>query len=275
MTTVQARPASAEYAVVPPLEQPSHDGDDMRQSASLHDHSPSRLELFRLFLSERRNPEPFYRRLADKSIAEFPFEITEAHVLDLGCGPGYYTGALTERGAQVIPTDLSENDLRDRPSLLPCALVSDATRLPFGDRTFDGVFCSNLLEHTPDPAGILVEIERVLRPGAWAYVSWTNWYSPWGGHAIAPFHYLGPRLGLKAYRAVLGEPKGKNLPYERLWPTHVGQVLRLVRARPGLRLIDALPRYYPSQRWILRVPCLREIAAWNCVLLIERRTDTS
>jgi SAM-dependent methyltransferase len=241
-----------------------------RAGISLQDRGPSRRELLRLFLSEREDPEPFYRRLADRSIAEFPFEIMERSVLDLGCGPGYYTRALAERGAQVISADLSESDLRTQSEATSCALVSDGMLLPFHHGAFDGVFCSNLLEHTPDPNGIIAEIERVLQPRGWAYVSWTNWYSPWGGHAIAPFHYLGPRLGLRAYRAVLGEPKGKNLPYQRLWPTHVGQVLRLVRARRGLRLLDALPRYYPSQRWILRVPGLREIAAWNCVLLLER-----
>jgi SAM-dependent methyltransferase len=231
----------------------------------------SRRELFRLFLAERRDPEPFYTRLASRDIAQFPLDLGSALVLDLASGPGYYATALADRGALVVATDLDRRDLALRSSALPRALVSDGTRLPFTAATFDGVFCSNLLEHTPRPAEILAEIERVLRPGAWAYLSWTNWYSPWGGHAITPFHYLGPRLGLKTYRAVLGEPKGKNLPYERLWPTHIGQVLRLVRQRPGLRLLDAYPRYYPSQRWILRVPGLRELATWNCVLLLQRR----
>jgi hypothetical protein len=101
-------------------------------------------------------------------------------------------------------------------------------------------------------------------------VSWTNWYSPWGGHAIAPFHYLGPRRGEVAYRRVLGEPRGPNLPFVNLWVTHIGSMLQVVRSRPGLTLIDAHPRYYPSQRWILRVPGLREVATWNCVLLLRR-----
>ena len=44
----------------------------------------------------------------------------------------------------------------------------------------------------------------------------------------------------------------------------------MVDERPGLRLVDALPRYYPSQRWIMKVPGLREVAAWNCVLVVEK-----
>ena len=57
---------------------------------------------------------------------------------------------------------------------------------------------------------------------------------------------------------------------EELWPTYVGAVLRMVKGRPGLRLVDAVPRYYPSQRWIHKVPVLREVATWNCLLVLRR-----
>jgi len=154
-------------------------------------------------------------------------------------------------------------------------MEADATRLPFTSGCFDGVFCSNMLEHTPAPTEVIAEIARVLRPGGWGWISWTNWYSPWGGHAITPLHYLGPRLGLRVWRTLFGEPKGKNLPDKSLWPTFIGRMLEAVGNQPGLRLVDALPRYYPSQRWIVRVPGLREVATWNCVLVVERVTSSS
>jgi hypothetical protein len=50
----------------------------------------------------------------------------------------------------------------------------------------------------------------------------------------------------------------------------VGRTLQQLRRRPGLRIVDAAPRYYPSQRWILRVPGLREVATWNCLVVLER-----
>jgi hypothetical protein len=109
-----------------------------------------------------------------------------------------------------------------------------------------------------------------VRPGGWIWLSWTNWYSPWGGHAIVPLHYLGARRGLALWRRLFGEPKGKNIPYVNLWPTSIGAVLADVRRRSDLAIVDALPRYYPSQRWILRVPGLRELATWNCVLVMRR-----
>ena len=67
---------------------------------------------------------------------------------------------------------------------------------------------------------------------------------------------------------------GRTLVVTNDFPPRVGGiesfVLAMVRRRPGLRLLDARPRYYPSQRWLLKVPGLREVATWNCLLLLER-----
>lgn len=234
--------------------------------------TPTKRELFKLFLHEKTEPIPFYTRLAQRSIGEFPFPLEGARVLDLGSGPGFYCSAMRARGAEVTPVDLEVESLQIDGAPLAGAVATDGGRLPFPASTFDGVFCSNMLEHTPEPASIFDETARVLRPGGWAWVSWTNWYSPWGGHNIVPLHYLGPHLGLRVWRALFGEPP-KNIPFVGLFPTYVGRVLDLAAAHPGLELVDAYPRYYPTQRWILRVPGLREVATWNCLLLLRRPLD--
>lgn len=231
----------------------------------------SRRTLLGLFRDEKHDPEPFYERLAERSVRDLPVPVEGRRILDLGSGPGHYTRALRAAGAEVVvPAEIAREHLVDSTGeRLDGACVCDATRLPFPDASFDGIFCSNMLEHTPTPDQVFDEVERVLRPGGWAWVSWTNWYSPWGGHEIVPLHYLGPRRGLAAWRRLYGEPR-KNVPFDALWPTYVGRTLAAVRRRAGLRLVDALPRYYPSQRWILRVPGLREVATWNCVLVLEK-----
>ena len=62
---------------------------------------------------------------------------------------------------------------------------------------------------------------------------------------------------------------GENLPYSGVWPTSISAILGIVRERPALALERALPRYYPSQGWILHVPGLRELLTWNCLLLLR------
>jgi SAM-dependent methyltransferase len=208
--------------------------------------------------------------LARRTVASFPLPLEGAKVLDLACGPGLYAYLLEDAGADVIAVDRDPATVAQAASRASEAVVADARRTPFEDASFDGVLCSNLLEHTPEPEAVIREIERVLRPGGWAYVSWTNWLSPWGGHSIAPFHYLGPRLGLRVYRRLFGEPRRGGLPYKDVWPASIEAILRIVRERPGLNIERAVPRYYPSQAWILRVPGLREVLTWNCLLLLRR-----
>jgi SAM-dependent methyltransferase len=226
----------------------------------------SRRELFKLALAERTDPEAFYEALATATVARFPFELRGRRILDLGSGPGYFAAALRHVGATVLSVDCDPGELGAG------AVAGDACRLPLPDAAVDGVFCSNLLEHTPAPREVLREIARVLEPGGWGWISWTNWFSPWGGHEITPFHYLGPRAGLSLYRRLRGEPR-KNLPGVGLFPLHIGATLRIVRDQPDLHLLDCYPRYYPSQRWIVRIPGLREVLTWNCVLLVEKVAD--
>lgn len=230
---------------------------------------PTSWELLKLFGNEKTDPDPFYEALARRSIATFRHPFAGRRVLDLGCGHGYDTLAMRAAGAEVVALDMDPAKLLATGSPLEGGVRGDATRLPFPDRTFDGVYCSNLLEHTPETPPVFDEIERVLKPGGWAWVSWTNWYSPWGGHEIVPLHMLGPDLGLKLWRKMFGEPR-VNVPYVELWPTYIGRILADVRRRPGLRLVDATPRYWSGQRWILKVPGVREVATWNCVLELER-----
>jgi SAM-dependent methyltransferase len=208
--------------------------------------------------------------LARRTVASFPLPLEGAKVLDLACGPGLYASLLEEAGAEVIAADRDPAAVAEAASRASEAVVADARRTPFKDASFDGVLCSNLLEHTPEPEAVIREIERVLRPAGWAYVSWTNWLSPWGGHSIAPFHYLGSGLGIRVYRGLFGELREGGVPYEDVWPTSIGAVLRFVRKQPGLEVERAVPRYYPSQSWILRVPVLREVLTWNCLLLLRR-----
>lgn len=230
---------------------------------------PTRRALFRLFLHERHDPEPFYRAVAARTFADFGLPLDGRSVLDLGSGDAVNAGQLAARGADVVALDRRVERAALAAAVDVRAVAGDAQQLPFRDQSFDGVFCSNLLEHLPDHRSALDEIARVLTPGGWAWVSWTNWLSPVGGHRISPLHYLGPRIGSRVHSAVFGEFTGPHV-YDGLWPLHIGTVLRDLRDHPTLRVRAAVPRYYPRQRWLLRVPGVREVATWNCALTLER-----
>jgi SAM-dependent methyltransferase len=229
-------------------------------------------EKWRLFRREKEDPLPFYSLLAREAAADLDSRhgpLRGQLVLDLGCGPGIYTRALRVTGAEVVPVDNSAEEMALMNGPPEGALLADAGALPLPDGSVEGVFCSNLLEHPPDAAPVIAEIERVLRPGGWGYVSWTNWYSPWGGHDMTPYQYLGPERGPRLYEQRHGKPR-KNAYGEGLWACHIGPTLRLVRAQPGLEIERVEPRYWPWAAPVCRVPGLRELVTWNCVIRVRK-----
>jgi SAM-dependent methyltransferase len=59
----------------------------------------------------------------------------------------------------------------------PDVLIRDISQgIPFADRSYDFVFCIEVLEHVPNPLGTMSEIHRVLTPGGVLVLSVPNPY---------------------------------------------------------------------------------------------------
>ncbi len=224
----------------------------------------------RLALRVRRDELAFTRHVAGgvvRYLRGMGVEPAGLRVLDAGTGSGAVPEALAGAGARAVGLDLADH--RSGGVASTPFVLGTGERLPFGDGAFNGAVSSNVLEHVPDPWAAIGELVRVVRPGGFVYLSFTNWLSPIGGHEWSPFHYLGPRLGVRAYRWLRGRPPAWNVPGRTLFVVHVGPVLRGLH-RSGLHVVDVAPRYWPSLRFLARVPGLREVAMWNCVVLLRR-----
>lgn len=229
-------------------------------------------ELWRLWRNESEEPEAFYGALAERAVADLERwfgPLGGQEIADVGCGPGWYAAAFSAAGAKVLPIDNDLAALEAAGSMPEGAILGDAMDLPIPDASLDGVFASNMLEHTPEPRRVISEIARVLRPGGWAYLSWTNWFSPWGGHDMTPYHFLGPRLGLRVCRHRRGA-QPKCVYGSSLWPVHIGPTLRFIRACRELQVLAVEPRYWPQLKVIVDIPLVREVATWNCVVRMRR-----
>jgi SAM-dependent methyltransferase len=188
--------------------------------------------------------------------------------LDLGCGHGIFGEALARRGCAVTFAD--ESNL-----LMPALKGSPFFQINL-DRDdlsnlgeYDLVICSNVLEHLSKPQDLLQNLHKLLKPSGCFYLSWTNWLSPWGGHEFSPFHYFGPRLGVKLFDRVTGRRRF-HTPFVNLFPTYIGATLRELRRNQQVRLVAAAPRYYPEFGLLPRLPLFREFFTWNCALLLRR-----
>ena len=108
----------------------------------------------------------------------FPEKDNRERVLDLGCGPGFWTIELFNRGCtNIVSADLTQaavNLTRERCQLYGIrseCRQENAEKLGFSDSVFTHVNCQGVIHHSPDTPACVREIARVLKSGGTASVS--------------------------------------------------------------------------------------------------------
>jgi ubiquinone/menaquinone biosynthesis C-methylase UbiE len=114
-------------------------------------------------------------------------------VLDVGCGPGFYTaelldvvgdaGSLVAVDASPAMLDLARRRCAGRPNVT--FHRADATALPVEDESFDRAVCVQVLEYVAEVDTALAELRRALRPGGRAVV-WDIDWSTLSMHSVDP-----------------------------------------------------------------------------------------
>lgn len=92
-------------------------------------------------------------------------------VLDIGCGTGEF-GRYAPSGVEVHGVDIDAGavELALRHEKAQWWNLEEG-RLPYPDEHFDGILAKDVLEHLPNPAEIVQEMFRILRPGGVAVAS--------------------------------------------------------------------------------------------------------
>jgi SAM-dependent methyltransferase len=107
-------------------------------------------------------------------------------VLEVGCGAGTDLVRFARGGAMVTGVDLSASAIAlarqnfQQQGLTADLREADGEHLPFGEAAFDLVYAHGVVQYTTDPAALIRECHRVLKPGGEAVfqvynrISWLN-----------------------------------------------------------------------------------------------------
>lgn len=161
--------------------------------------------------------EPRWHRLMVQRLPVGPGD----HVLDVATGTGAVAERLViDRRCRVTGIDqsphmlaaaslrLSEAGIAQRVTLME----GEAEHLPFADGTFDGLAVTYLLRYVDDPAAVLRELVRVMKPGA-----------PFSSLEFGVPPRALPRAAWRIYTGALLPAGGAVVGGRRWW--HVGRFL--------------------------------------------------
>ena len=173
---------------------------------------------------EGRAKNAVFTRLFDKYAAQLALP-PSAQVLEVGCGTGATTRFLAQRSdfsGKAFGVDQSvpfidaarrfarDENIGDRVDFR----AGDAHHLDFPDATFDAVIAHTLISHVTDPATVVREMVRVVRPGGTVAIFDGDYASM--TYAF-PDHEFGHRMDAALVTASFNNPRiMRDLP--RLMP---------------------------------------------------------
>jgi ArsR family transcriptional regulator len=114
----------------------------------------------------------YYDERVIEKMAEVSGVGEASEVADVGTGTGFVAAGIAPRVGRVIGIDnapamleVARENLRSLGASNVDLLIGEVRRLPLEDGSVDAAFANMVLHHAEDPASMLREMARVVRPG--------------------------------------------------------------------------------------------------------------
>ena len=148
-----------------------------------------------------------------RKLKVYKIDVSRRVILDVGCGLCGLSIALTNACADVVGLDISKQNIQiakvrlSEKEKLVNLVLGCGEHIPFKIKSFDLVFCKDVIEHVTNPQICAKEISRVLKNAGFLYIAAPNPISPryllCDPHYNLPLITILPRSIAKIYAKVL------------------------------------------------------------------------
>jgi 2-polyprenyl-3-methyl-5-hydroxy-6-metoxy-1,4-benzoquinol methylase len=117
----------------------------------------------------------------------YRIQVTGRTIVDFGCNDGAISAEYLRRGAvRVIGVDIDERAIQRARALHNDERISfvhnAVNTVPLEDRSVDTVISYDVFEHVSQPAMILKELYRILKPASQVLIGSWSWWHPFASH---------------------------------------------------------------------------------------------
>jgi len=117
--------------------------------------------------------KPVYTKSAE--LIESRTRTGKGKLLDIGCGHGFFLQEMQSRGWDVTGIELSRKGREYAQAKLGIKVHSEPlANISYSKGTFDVVTFIYVIEHMPDPIGLLMEVKRILKPNGLVLLRWPH-----------------------------------------------------------------------------------------------------
>ena len=206
---------------------------------------------------------PYWKKLAEKNgyynnrfMAAWADGLENELVLDAGCGEDSTLGRRERKLERLVGIDPLREAVGTNASVRHRS-QGVLEYLPFADNTFAGIYCDSVFEHIEDPALVVNEFYRVLKPGGRVIVNTNSVFNPF----MFPNKFLTARQREWVKRTAHIQSEGTfRAPYRINTKRRLAGYLR----KAGFKEIQiyrwGVPAMY-KPRWFLVMQLLMEMAA--------------
>lgn len=237
------------------------------------------------------NPEKYTSTLSKAYGNDFWELIKGKKVLDFGCGEGGFVIAMASKGnSDVEGVDIYDDFDVAKEYISQNGVLNTKFHVGMSsvleDASYDVIISHDSFEHFEDPAYILKEMSRLLKPEGHLLIKFgPTWMGPYGRHMSGTYkksrpwiHLLFSERSMMRIHSVYHNKKELKTLYKDLKgglnKMTIAKAARIIKSNSSLKIEKRMIAPWRGMKFFVKIPLLKELFASGVTFKIVKTVDS-